>query len=290
MLFPYVSWYILRSSSDGNAVAGIPSDETEDWEIVDFEAPLHKEARGSTLSEKVFSWRFQFKLELTEGKFIPKESTEEMQHDTAASLHNDTVESQQQCRLFKLPPELRLRIYADVLSCPASRAVITWTSATTSQQKLPWTVLAVLQTCRRIYAEAETIFYSTNQIHLVNHHVAKGFLQTINAERRGAIKKVSFSAASSSSVLSMAHVLTSASRLQVLEIHRQQSIRYIDVRAWAVLAQQIKSELSKLRCLRQLEIITPALDAPSALETERMEKLKHVDDIIVGGVEVVHSC
>lgn len=260
-------------SNDEHAAAS-PGDEAEDWEIVN-PVPPHQDETHSKKPEPAFSWRFQFSLELSRGSPATTGSQVKIRHDE--EIDTPTASEQQQCRLFTLPPELRLRIYNDVLSCPSMKVIIKRTLSTSN--------LAILQTCRRIFAEAETIFYSINELHLVDIQVANGFIQTISAERRNAIRSISFLATSSSSALAMIHAITPASQLQILQIHRQQSIRYTDVRSWAVLAKQIKSELSQFHCLYQLEFITPDVEAPTPLETERRGRLTQIDRIMTQNVK-----
>lgn len=295
MSLPQANQSSFGSSSDDEAMTNVPIDEAGEWEIVDFDAISNKDARRTKKPALAFSWRFQFSLEFSRetSSSMEPESGEKKTHRKRATgqLHDDpTTSQQQQCRFFALPPELRLQIYKHILSCPSSQAVaITWTLSTDNlqqqqQRRRPWTVLAILQTCRRMYAEAETIFYAVNQLHLASVDVARGFLHAISAERLGAIRSLSFSAVSSSSVLTFAQVIADAPALQTVQIHREQSIRYIDVKSWAVLATQITAELSKLRGLRRLDFITPDVTAPTPVEVERMESLRQVDRRIVEAV------
>jgi hypothetical protein len=180
--------------------------------------------------------------------------------------------------LFSLPIELRLRIYEEVLFIESSEVRLKWYPAN-YRKKLRPSVLSILETCRRIHGEAESIFYSINQFQcpIETSSLAPGFFQSIGPIRRDAIRSLTVSVSSGSKALALIQDVTLLSKLQKLRIERQLCIRYIDIGTWVVLAKQLKTELKKLGELRELEIVTPETVTPTPEEEQRMQRLVQID-------------
>ncbi|RDW84241.1 hypothetical protein BP6252_01831 [Coleophoma cylindrospora] len=181
-------------------------------------------------------------------------------------------------RLFGLPVEMRIRIYELALAIDSPTVQLRWHPANT--RNLQPSVLALLETCHRIFAEAELIFYTVNHFQYPlksPRGVAAVFPQTINPKRRAAIISLQVSVPAASAALSTIQELALLPRLQRLRIERLHSVRYIDVGQWAVLAKQLKMELEKLAELRELEIVTPETVELTSLEEQRIRRLGKID-------------
>lgn len=74
---------------------------------------------------------------------------------------------QQTCLLFTLPAELRNYIYGLVLTVePNAYGTVVLVHSRQGEQEIPRSVLSVLEVCRQILTEAETIFFDVNKISL----------------------------------------------------------------------------------------------------------------------------
>ncbi|KAH8812888.1 hypothetical protein F5884DRAFT_856179 [Xylogone sp. PMI_703] len=198
-----------------------------------------------------------------------------------------SIDEQHQCKLFSLPAELRLRIYKQVLSIESPSVQLKWCPAKHRNSLRP-SVLSILETCRRIYIEAEPIFYSVNhfQYPVETPRFATGFCKAINPNRRDAIRSLTIVVSSGSQALRIIEELIPLSKLQKLRIERRQSIRYLEIESWAVLAKQLKMELEKLSELRELEIVTPDAATLTQVEEDRMRRLCRIDSLLQ---EVTHK-
>lgn len=138
--------------------------------------------------------------------------------------------------------------------------------------------LSILQTCRRVLLEAETIFYSTHRFQHSELWLKSGEI------RREAITAIAIITSSAGKAFSDMEDLHHYPNLKSLHIEREMSIRYLNVAEWSIMWRQMKIELGKLPCLREVKIFTP--EASSELtpaEEERLQKLKRVDAMLSRG-------
>ena len=112
--------------------------------------------------------------------------------------HNQT-----RCRLLGLPPEVRNRIYEYVLYVPTTTGKVTLVKRLRPPRELirrktprpssPYTVLALLETCRQVYEEAKAIFYYINHLRLDDKGGARefsSFFDNVNEKRRAGMQKL----------------------------------------------------------------------------------------------------
>lgn len=251
----------------------------DDWEIVEAEERHHNDENIALNRTPMFTWRYEFLLqtgtEASKHKCILSE-TSTAQNNNAASLCQ-----QDQCSIFSLPFELRLRIYEQVLLIlPAVQLM--WHPRNSDKTVRP-SVLSILETCRRIYTEAESIFYSINhfQFPIKNSPTSTpDFCQTINPIRRDAIRSLTISIFSGSALLLHIQKLTSLTKLRKLHIERRFPVRYIDVRSWAIMVKHLKMELEKFGELQGLQIVTPVTELPTREEEKRIQRLGEIDNQI----------
>jgi hypothetical protein len=83
---------------------------------------------------------------------------------SSASLPHDTMNSQLQSPLFRLPAELRNQIYEELLCANTPTKLSDLTSSFRIPTPAP-THSAILATCRRIYEEAKDLLYTTLVFH-----------------------------------------------------------------------------------------------------------------------------
>ena len=113
-----------------------------------------------------------------------------------------TGTSQTACCLFRLPPELRNRIYDYVFTVAADDDTVTLRrfgpprdgqgSEQAVNTTVHYSVLSFLQTCQAVLDEAECTFYHITNICLDHRHLST-FLRTISRERRGALRSLTCS-------------------------------------------------------------------------------------------------
>ncbi|RFU33962.1 hypothetical protein B7463_g2384, partial [Scytalidium lignicola] len=252
--------------------------DDEDWEVVERENTISGHDHTASHLTLAFTWHYKFALQSA------ARSSESENNDCKMATQNNyaiLIHEQHQCRLFSLPVELRLRIYEQVLSIESPSVQLKWYPANHRKNLRP-SVLLILETCRRIYIEAEPIFYSINhfQYPVVTPRLATSFCKAINPNRRDAIRSLTIVASSGSKALCTIQELTLLSKLQKLRIERQQSIRYIEIESWVVLAKQMKMELENLSELRELEIVTPETITPTRVEEDRMRRLGQIDALL----------
>ncbi|KAK2606281.1 hypothetical protein QQS21_003329 [Conoideocrella luteorostrata] len=256
----------------------------DDWELVALdEADCERmdEARRPILD---LHWAGVFSLQIGGGgnnrccTTFPESGSHDCKMPTLRKYRAPSDDDQTQCRLFQLPTELRLHIYKEVLSIKSPKVQLKW-CPTSYRNALPSSVLSILETCRRIHAEAVPIFYSVNciQYPTTTPNPSRSFFQTISTTRLNSIRNVVVTVSSSGQALQVCRQLTSAPKLQKLRVERQLCARYIDVRSWAVLAKQIGMELEKLTELQELELATPETSKPTPEEEQRMRRLDQID-------------
>lgn len=157
------------------------------------------------------------------------------------------IHPQDQCRLFKLPPELRLTIYSLALASDDGIAE--------ASPLFPPHHLALVLTSRRILAEAEHLYYATNRFTLLPSN--RKVLRNIGSSRRYAIRALTLGPATASEVLDMLHELRLLPHLRSLHIRRGESVRFLDFGAWGWLAKRMRAKLGKMEVLEEDVIFTP---------------------------------
>jgi hypothetical protein len=244
---------------------GFHSHNDEDWEVVEIEKHKPYCTHKATALTPTLA------------------STLQTLVDTDTKL----IDRQDQCILFRLPAELRLRIYEQALSINSPTVHLKWYPS----NYLRPSILSILETCRRINAEAESIFYTINHFQYLTTRPrhATAFSQSLSPVRRNAIRRITISVSSGSEALSQIQELTLLSKLQTLRIERRLDVRYIDIGTWKLLAKQIKMELEKFSGLRELDIFTPdvmvsATSRGRAVEEQRMGQLAQIDALLQGVV------
>ncbi|RFU76498.1 hypothetical protein TARUN_5745 [Trichoderma arundinaceum] len=265
----------------GDPTLGFGNSDNEDWEVVD--SPDIRPEDGATSSLSLaFTWHYGFTLQRggnrTSRVGLGESKEHECKMSTVPKNCASSLNKQDQCMLFSLPFELRLRIYEEVLLIQALKVQLRW-YPTNQQKNHPISVLSILVTCQRIHAEAESIFYSINHFkyQVEESRLNRNFFQAISSKRRDAIKKITITVSSGSEALAILSELSVLTGLQELQMERQQSIRFTDIGAWVVLAKQLRMELEKLVGLKELDIITPPTITPTPDEEQRMQRLDKVD-------------
>ena len=186
-------------------------------------------------------------------------------------IRTDTAQSQRialpqtQCRLFHLPTEIRLYIYQLTVLIDEEPLVLT---------DLPTKHLAVLQTCRRILYEAETIFYEMHRFQ------SSSLLFHIGPTRQAAITALTIVTSSGGAAHHTITELHLFPKLKSLYIQREMSIRYLNVSEWSVMAKQMQTELAKLPSLVEVKVLTPIASNLTPAEEARREKLARVDALL----------
>lgn len=189
-----------------------------------------------------------------------------------ASYYNN----QAQCIIFRLPLELRQRIYEEHFSIDSVKVHLKWYP--TSRLS----VLVLLETCRRIHAEAEHVFYSINRLQYTNlePRPSTSFFHSISPARLESIQNLTICVSSAGEALQICQELAPLRNLRALTIERQQCARYIDVSSWKLLSKQLKAELEKLSSLKALDIVTPYTPKQTPEEQERMRQLAQIDGLL----------
>lgn len=174
--------------------------------------------------------------------------------------------SQAQCPLFDLPTEIRLYIYELTVLMPDEPVNL---------EEIPSKHhLAILQTCRRVFHEAETIFYATHRFQCAPPLFRTGL------SRRNAITRLTIVISSGGAAHAAITKLHQLPNLRSLYIQRKISIRYLNVSGWAIMARQMQTELAKLPSLREVKVFTPVALNLTPAEEQRNEKLKRVDAML----------
>ncbi|OAQ61595.1 hypothetical protein VFPPC_09417 [Pochonia chlamydosporia 170] len=257
-----------------------------DWEIVELEES-HQEHADEAIRPILglyCSGKFALQIngrENTRRTVLPEPGRHNYKFPIFLKNHGSLYDEQAQCILFRLPIELRLRIYEEVLRIKSPKVQLKWYPA--SHRTSPHlSVLSIIETCRRIHAEAEPIFYSINYIQysVTTPRPSTSFFQTISPTRLESIRSLIISVSSGGEALHIIRELMPLTKLQKLMIERQQCVRYIDIQAWIVLAKQLKMELEKLSELQILDIITPETPKQTPEEEQRMRRLDQVDDFL----------
>lgn len=151
---------------------------------------------------------------------------------------------QRQSLLFSLlPAELGVLIYEAVFRVPGESVRMT------REENPTPSVLALLQTCRKVLREAEGIFYQTNR--LVFSPYPSTAPQSLNSVRAASITKLRIPVSAPAELL---RALQELIKLEICELESLWvdvglSIRFVDLRIWRVMRpsiQRVLGEFAKL--------------------------------------------
>ncbi|WPH02725.1 Hypothetical protein R9X50_00559300 [Acrodontium crateriforme] len=252
------------------------SDGQDDWEIV--ETPQSAE-RGHTAGCHV-----SYKIVRNGRRACPSHailSGPDLKKPEVIVGDKRQVFQQEQSPLFCLPTELRLRIYELVLRIETPTVTLTRWQKYHSQRGLH-SVLTLLETCRRIHAETELIFYDINTIVIPSMNPYDTcYMNTVSPKRLHAIKSLIVQVSSSSDALAKLQDVALRFRVHKLIVERHQSVRFIDVRSWAYFRQQMQAEVENMSELKDIDFITPSAKGNiSEDELRRLQKLNAIDDTL----------
>lgn len=194
---------------------------------------------------------------------------------------NDLVHPQTQSILFRLPPEIRLLIYREVLVMPSDTVRLRHASRAPGRRS----VLAVTETCRRAQAEAALLFYSANCLYFESHTTAQSFFYTVSSERCNAIRHVCAQVTSAGAALTLVKALAPAQHLRTLRICRTQPARYTSLLDWKVLSAQINTALEAMTGLKRLLIETPGCHSAHPYDVVVEQRLVEVDQTLMAQVQ-----
>lgn len=206
--------------------------------------------------------------ELVDGLGSGRHSTRHYSGRSVAqrSLLSTPLDLQLQSPLFALPAELRLNIYELLLFVPSGLRITNRTNRESPS------ILSLLQTCRRILAEAEDIFYSIQRLQFSLSECTP-FLNSIGTKRREAITSISIAASNGSQALAQIQDLYLAPNLRSLYIMNPVGLRYLNISSWTLLARQLEVEMHRLDRLEELKVVQLVLhEADTEGEKERRSK------------------
>jgi hypothetical protein len=245
-------------------------DENDDWEVVPDEEVTKRPARDDQAAGRPL---FEFNLEISVGghRHAPTTpSANQSSHIVREELDSVSWSEQAQSRIFQLPFEIRLRIYEMVMYVPADRKGIQFVHH--CKRETP-SVLSMLATCRRALAEAEDIFYSINRFEIQKPEQ----MLSLSKKRREAVRMITLPALSGATTLPLVAQLQHVPKLRSLYLKRHISIKYTDVKAWAVMSYQIATEVKKHEFLEEVVFVMPDAKDLSEFDIQRQRKLDEVD-------------
>lgn len=259
--------------------------QDDNWEIVQHGEAQHQDTRNA--DDPFFSIHWGDKVLLQIGGRADVQRREGSQEPRLGTV-SPHYDAQAQCILFRLPLELRQRIYEEYFSIKSPKVHLKW-YPTSRRGFFPVSVLMLLEVCRRIHAEAEHIFYSANKLEysILSPTPTTDFFKILSPTRLESIQDLTISVSSAGETLYICQRLLPLQKLRALTIERQQCVRYIDIQAWILLSKQLTTELEKLEGLTVLEVVTPDTPKPTPEDEQRMQRLDQVDDLLR---EVIAKC
>lgn len=214
-------------------------EEDDGWEVVPRPNPRERERRGG-------GGFFEFRVRVGRAR-------EEQEVSTSAGALDPTKrrgeDQQRQSLLFSLlPAELRILIYDAVFRVPGETGV-----RMTREQKPTPSVLALLQTCRKVLREAEGVFYSINRLTFCPYPSIAP--RALNSARATSITKLRVPVSTPGEVLQALQKLRNlgVTSIESLWIDVGLSIRFVDLRVWRVMRpsiQRVLGEFAKLEDFR----------------------------------------
>lgn len=182
-------------------------------------------------------------------------------------------------------------IYDRLLIMPNATAQI---SQDSSQR-----TLALLQTCRLIYAEAVTIFYRSNTLTfpcIKNMAMDRSsvilFIRSVCSERLAAIRRVTLCKIPENGFPSaIAAMQKTVPALQVLWIERKYPAGFIGLENWQDIAPGLREQLAEFPRLRELRFLEPEVSGPKRQPWEeewqavKRKRALQIDDMLMQLVE-----
>lgn len=178
-------------------------------------------------------------------------------------------------------------IYDHQLIMPDARAQISQDSGHRT--------LALLQTCRLIYAEAVGIFYSRNALSFpctksiaMNSSSVIPFIHSAWSDRLGAIRSVTLCKIPHTGFLPAIAVMQKAvPALEVLCLERKYHAAHANPDVWQDVAATLKAQLDEFPSLRELRFLEPEISGPrprsreKEWQTVKRKRVLQIDDMLV---------
>lgn len=262
--------------------------DIEDWELVP-DHGLPSDGNAQANGRWVLYINFQMKHSRTRhniaiGPFgtIVNKIEEQRSLERSPQDHRPEPEVfalQENSRFLSIPVEIRLYIYELLFRTPEGHDQGLRVRRRTPRE--PPSVLTILQTCRQVYFEAATIFYSINRLCISD---IPAFVASLGSERRDAVERLTISCPSAGHAMTGVKQLHLLPNVKSLHLVRSHSVRYIRPSSWAVLANPIGTEISKHR-LEDVKFITPGLENPTPDEDKRQARLIEIDQIMTDAIK-----
>ena len=166
------------------------------------------------------------------------------------------------CRLLTLPAEIRIRIYDYVLYVPTADGKLTLVKR---RQRVsdnePYSVLAILQTCRQIRNEAEAVFYHINHLRfkdLSQIFAPKSRTCYLGLPRRAAIRTLTVGIGNCFFNGPIVGGIEWFSSLEVLQLELRPRVTHNLRMFWNCHGTgRLPSTLAKLEMLKEIRLIAP---------------------------------
>ena len=250
----------------------------EDWIVLSPEDAPYREA--NTPSKNVY---LLFQLRTMFGHFsYTSRSLQKKQHATTRieGENGTIINSQCQSPFFQLPTELRLNIYEHICRVPITNPFGSVELTHRPARDRTPTTLSVLLTCRRLLEEAETLFYTVNRVSVSR---PGEFCASLGPKRRAAITSLTVKTGADAMYLALKE-LKNFENVKSLHLERTASVRFQNVRFWAVMEKQIIAELQEMKRLSEMRVIMPEARDLTNGERERAVRLGEIDGRIEGCV------
>lgn len=227
---------------------------------------------------------FQLRSRFGNFSFTAQQSTENTYTNKVPNKleHGSSIGLQEQSPLFRIPAEIRLEVYEHILRIPTSSP----TSSVNlvhrpAQLRIP-SSLSLLETCRLILSEAETLFYALNRLSTA---YPANLYNSLNSARRSAITQVTLPALSGASTFALLQQLQNFENVKSVYLERRNSARFQDVRTWRVMEKQIVGVLAGMEELEEVKFWTPEMEGV-IIESEkrRGRELEEFDGRVCGAV------
>ena len=248
-------------------------DDDETWDKISREEAPQENVNPPTTNNPYL--QFQLRTRLGHFSFELKTTTTTIPDAKQTMLEDKTINPQTSSPFFHhLPAEIRLQIYELVLYVPPP-AGQTCIFLSKHYHSTP-SVLTLLETCRLIFSEAETIFYSINRLCCSPNYTS---WKAVNIRRRAAVTMFELPAGDAARIHEgLVMLRKQCPNLKSLFLRRNQSVKFTHAGTWAIMANQIRTELEGMKELRELKIFVPEAKDLSQADIERQKKLDGIDE------------
>ncbi|EME43846.1 hypothetical protein DOTSEDRAFT_71610 [Dothistroma septosporum NZE10] len=267
------------------AISTLNADDTDEEWILLFPKPAPAVETRPSNSNAWIDWQLRtrfgtFPSILGPGPLLANSSELPVSNDDDKPIHPQTHSP-----LCRLPTLFRLTIYDHILRIPSTTpdGSVKLTH-NPSHHRHPPSVPALLQTCRLILHEAEGISFTLNR--LCTDHILT-FIHSVGERRRLAVTKFTLKANSAAAAHIGLQALEGFGNLESLYLERMASVKYQDVRGWAVMTPQIREEIrgmGRLRVVRVVRVLMPEAADLTEAERGRARRLREIDVGIKGAV------